>query len=845
MANAVTIFCGSGLGNDTNVYAAFTETATDPVKRTSTISCQISLKRNDNASGRATYDHSNGTITFGPTGNTKTFNGKNVDFNLGANGQTVIGSKTFVVQHDNSDNSGQPSINVSVAANYPTGGTPKSTTAKMSLTRLPTTPQTPTNLTASVAAAYGANGTLVWGITLHWNNGAGTPATSFKILRQPHGSADNFKQIASVTSGSNQLTSYQDLTLPDGSVFGAYDYAIEATNSGGTSDRSVKAVAYLPAAPPTEIGPIIQTNNQLQAQFTTADDSVPNYDPSTITYNVLRQRYNPHTDANGTYYQFDNDATLASGQEYPAGAIEHVVDSSAASGYIYRYEIQVEPPAAAPGDTPVTQAVSQVFTIGAPPTPPTVSLQQSASTTVEAGPNSATVISQPGQFVLSYVYDSFPITMIAQSPEPIAYDVQYQLNGSGEWTDLITGITPDTGNVINFDLTTIVSPGDSLQLRFRGQTTSVRVGTVYSDWTLTPVLNVFAPPAISLVTPTEEEQVGTSAPQIEWTFTPGSNNGTQTRAQFQFVPDELGAPVTTLTSNGPQLNYTPPPGTLETGSSYTLNVTATESDGLVSNVANVHFSVTYQPPGPPTADVFFDPVVGATTITCYPDPDQTGIYGEPAYFNVYRQGTDGSWTRIITNAASGVAVLDGAVPVSGDTSYQIEAVTADNLTASSPIYTITASDSEWFWFSYYDDQGFFHVLRAHGDLALTQTPQITGQTFAVAGRKLPVASYSSNLTNTVTIGATLDFATTIGANGELCPPGTLSDSPEAFNAMAEISPIVLFRGVDLDGSPVKLWGLLTSLQTQGNYGSTVQGVAMATLSITMSQIDFDESVTPV
>lgn len=841
-----------GLGDGVHMIATFTEMDANPIARVSSIAVTLTLK--NTGKDKATYDSLTNTGILNCSINGQTVlsvNGTSANYSLKAGATVSKGVGGAQYTHPG-DDSTPPSVSIGIAVKYP-GGNHNVKNATLPLTTLRPAPGPVGGCSAHVQPVKVIGGQTIIPMSLSWALSGGGPAASFNIFRGTDPS--NLAQIATVSGGTagsfidqSMPITYTNVYSDSLAGYGPIYYRVDALSPAGTSTGPVFE-ADLPS-PPVK-NPTLTTNAQGKPVIGWTVTS-PYAADAAVKYQVTRYAQKQ----NGSVWNTVVDATYTVAGAASGSTITYT-DTAAATGVLYEWTIGTVDTAGKGRDSVVptfaSYNVDRQSVLGLAPSAPNLSIQERPNPTViTTGVSHLTLQADEGSLTHSWVASSIPVTLIGRGIEPISFTAQYSKDNAS-WSALPLSNVSTTPAATLFsqvvsctvDLTGIANAGDTIWLRFAALTVT-EAGTKQSNWTVTNALTVVAPPVPTITDPVNGSSIGESDPVISWNFY-SPNGATQTSASLTFDPQDGTQPLA-FTIPGPQTQFKLPVGSLLNGHTYQVTLDVYDSLGLTSldtDPSVVTYSVKYLPPAPPVLNAVFDAPSATVTVTLTGADAVSGIYDATATLDLYRQELDGTWTKVVSEAVPGDTYVDVLVPIGATVNYQAVASTEDHLTTYGPIVPVTVPRPEWFYFSYYDAQGFLHTLRAHGDLVLTRKPAFVASTFQVAGRGLPVPMWGDNKTEEVDVSAALDFAiANLDGSSTCVNTDTLSSPDSAFYDMFTSSPLICFRGVNVDGTSVKVWGLLTSNSIGSSYPeNTSQGVGFATLSITMQRVDFDESVT--
>jgi fibronectin type 3 domain-containing protein len=256
----------------------------------------------------------------------------------GTNNYSTIGSNIASPSFNDSGVTAGGAYDYEIEATNSAGTSAASASTEFTVPAPPASPPAPT---VTAAAATSAN--------VSWSPVSG--ATSYQVLRAPDGT-NNYSTVGTNISG----TSYTDTGLTGGT---AYDYEIEATNSGGNSVPSPFTVYTTPSTPAAPSAPAVTT-----AGANSASVSWPAVSGAT-TYQVLR--------ADDGANNYSTVGTNVSGTSY--------TDTGLTQGSAYDYEVEATNLAGTSGPSPAT-VYTQPVQIPAAPSAPTVTAAQETSANV-------------------------------------------------------------------------------------------------------------------------------------------------------------------------------------------------------------------------------------------------------------------------------------------------------------------------------------------------------------------------------------------------------------------------------------------------------------------------------
>ncbi|WP_225434143.1 DNRLRE domain-containing protein [Peribacillus tepidiphilus] len=317
------------------------------------------------------------------------------------------------------------------------------------------------------------------------------------------------------------------------------------------------------------------------------------------------------------------------------------------------------------------------------------------------------------------------------------FDLQWRLQGAGTW-NTITQATPNQF----YDVPANTFPKGTIEWQVRTYD-QAGLSSPYSN------IQTFVAgdkPATPVITnPTNNSTVAVARPTVQW-----SSDG-QTAYQVK-VYDSAG---TKLLWDSGAINSTNKAQTvlydLANNTTYQIQVTIKNADGLWSDAAVSNIAVSYTPPALPVVTT----TKGEGIITISIDnPTPSGTQPNVSYNDLYRRKQGESiWTLIATNIPADASFVD-YTPASGQMYEYFVRAWGDNGTYSDSAVVSQSISLKGIWLhEAANPLATLHQFKLVSDRSGNWQP--TAAMMQFAGRRLPVAEYDDAEQRTVSVKITL------------------------------------------------------------------------------------------
>jgi hypothetical protein len=328
-----------------------------------------------------------------------------------------------------------------------------------------------------------------------------------------------------------------------------------------------------------------------------------------------------------------------------------------------------------------------------------------------------------------------------------AYEVARSTDGGTTWTT--TGKT--AGTVSSFTIaasTYAANAAVTIRVRTWGEaTTGGSDGTGGSPWSSYQTVTFKSAPTLSITAPTAAAGVTQAHTSVTLAFAQPEGatfvSGTVTLLQGATV---LETDDTTATS-------IPLATRLDDGATYTVQATATDSNGLTATAAPVTFAVNYASPAPGTVNGVYVPQAGMMQLTLtFPAPVAPEVAA--ATYTVTRTIAGAVETIMDRQPVAGPLILLDTTPtINGTNHYELTTYSSDGSASAPVIAEVVTTETMWAFLSTGD--GFADYVTFYGNLNMGSTPARDSALIKAAGRSRPIALFGPTSTLDVAVSATL------------------------------------------------------------------------------------------
>lgn len=407
-------------------------------------------------------------------------------------------------------------------------------------------------------------------------------------------------------------------------------------------------------------------------------------------------------------------------------------------------------------------------------------------------PTLPTCVDKANAFVVTWTHNAVDTT-----PQKY-YEFGYSTNGGTTWSS--TGkVTSATSSKSIAGSTYTAGTTLTIRVRTWGQaTTGGSDGTGASPWSDTQAVTFKTRPVATISSPANSSTWTQAALAVALGF---SQAESATFVQASIELSQSGTPIETISST--TLASTALSTRVLDGDTYTLTVTVTDSNGLVSDPVTSTFSVDYT-----------NPVTAGVTVTYLPDSGIAQLdltiaspgVGEVAATTLSIERTINGVTESIVDqypiTGSPITILDTTPVIHGTNTYTVATFSVDGASA---VATEDLTTTEMAMAFLSTGPGFATIVNFIGDLQFAAAPARSLSLVATAGRARPIALF--------------------GENGSLVASGTASLVDGLGSTAQELEAFILEAGTVCyrDPSGRRIFGALTgSLASPSKQVSTLQ-----------------------
>lgn len=328
-----------------------------------------------------------------------------------------------------------------------------------------------------------------------------------------------------------------------------------------------------------------------------------------------------------------------------------------------------------------------------------------------------------------------------------AYEVSRSTDGGSTWTT--TGKVTGTASSYTVAASTYAANVTmTVRVRTWGQaTTGGSDGTGASPWSTTEAVTFKTKPTLSITAPTSAG-ITTAHTSVTLSFAQ-AEGATYVSGVVTLIKAGVTLEmVTTSATSGIALETR-----LTNGATYTIDATATDSDGLGTATASVTFTVTYASPAAGVFTPEYDSTSGMTQLLLeFPAP----VSPDVAAVSFTMTRTTGSLVETIVDHQSitgPISLLDTTPAVNGTTTYTLVTYSSDGSASDAVTADMTTTELRWAFLSTGD--GFADYVKFYGNLKVSSTPSRDSTLVAAAGRSRSIALFGTLSTLDVDVSATL------------------------------------------------------------------------------------------
>ncbi|AFE86254.1 putative YD repeat protein [Bacillus phage PBC1] len=208
-------------------------------------------------------------------------------------------------------------------------------------------------------------------------------------------------------------------------------------------------------------------------------------------------------------------------------------------------------------------------------------------------------------------------------------DLQWRVQGSADWTT----VTQSTTNQFYNAPANLFPANSKIEWRVRTYDQAGLAGPYSYTALFTAAVRSDKP---TITYPTSGANVPIARPTFTW------SHPDQVKYWIRVKDGSTIIYETQATAGNKALTIT---RDLNNNTSYILEISVMDSNGLWSDFANVAFVVSYTPPNIPVLSADLDNVRGWITLTIE-SADPTGTTPATTHYNVYRKADNGSWVKI-------------------------------------------------------------------------------------------------------------------------------------------------------------------------------------------------------
>lgn len=605
------------------------------------------------------------------------------DWRSGGNQDLIIASGTIRVGHRADGTADIHLFGHINATGSASAGGPTDVDVWVPWTKLVSTPDQPTGLTATRVSDTQAN--LSWNQTVSASNGA--PTNDDINVKVNNGAFGNGITISAATSTSRSIAANQKL-----------EYQVRSWNSAGWS-------AWSDTSDPIYTTPGAPTNTT--ATKNAALDIVISFTENVAYDEYNHQIYHGTVTGGTTTWDATAEATLASG-------VTSWTDTAPDAGLVHVYRVRAKA-----GSLYSTYDTSDPVQLLAAPNKPTV-------------PDMANAWNKA--LALPYTWTHNPVDSSPQRK----YEFSSSVDGGTTWTS--AGIVTSTASTKTIAASTYAA-NVALTMRVRtwgSATTGGADGTGASAWSDLNTVTFKTIPVAAITVPATGATLSTSAMKVTLTFTQ-AESATFVTSQLQLL--EGSTLRETLNSN--VLVGIKMATVLNNGSTYSVKARVQDSNGLWSNWVTSTITVTYLAPVPAVVTTTFLPDTGYGQIgltIAAPNSSQSA-----STLVTITRTIDGVVETLVTDypAAAVMTFLDTTATVNGTNTYKVTTKTA--LGASVTVTkTLVTTECRRAYLS--KGSNYSNVVVFGGNLSVDESLSVASDTIQAAGRIKPVGLYGVETT---------------------------------------------------------------------------------------------------
>ena len=271
-----------------------------------------------------------------------------------------------------------------------------------------------------------------------------------------------------------------------------------------------------------------------------------------------------------------------------------------------------------------------------------------------------------------------------------------------------------------------------------------------SGWSATHTYEVSATPAVTITSPTWNQVISESLVSVSWNY-----SGSAIQASYVAVLRTAGNVIETRTGTGTStsvgFNYR-----LSNNTSYIIELTVTDANGLASARTNRSFSVKFV--GPPAARgvATWDGELGSVTLTLTNPTPGAGV--PQAVSTSVERLVGGTWYPLGDYGLD--ATLTDPIPTVGEATYRLTTLSSLGGSTSTQVTVPTVNRGDWVWVNY----GPHFGLRARVRLGVQTSSKVsrarTRHNFV--GRQRAVSYFGDEREFAVAVSGLTEEADTLG-----------------------------------------------------------------------------------
>ena len=271
-----------------------------------------------------------------------------------------------------------------------------------------------------------------------------------------------------------------------------------------------------------------------------------------------------------------------------------------------------------------------------------------------------------------------------------------------------------------------------------------------SAWSATSTYAVSALPVTTILSPSASEEISADLVTVTWAYAGSAIQATYTAtliADGRAVETRSGVGVGTTV---PFLYR------LSNNTTYTVELTTTDANGLVAPKVTRTFSTKFIGPPPAQVVATWDADLGSVTLSLY-NPAPTGTV-PPATSVLIERKVGDTWFPLGTHLPD--PVVTDPIPTQGVATYRLTSLSALGAATSSEVQVPTVNRGDWIWVNHGPTFGLRARVRLNAATSSKLTAPSTRHSFA--GRKRGVSYYGDQREFAIAVSALTEERDTAG-----------------------------------------------------------------------------------